>query len=491
VEQPNPTVRQWRDLRLLRISGALLIAALPLAAAFVVVAIISGADVSAHEDRVALVFAYPIALVWMGFCAGGHLGLMRVRGYTTRRQCLVWGPMTGLLAETAFIAITYDWSLVDDQADYWDDSLLPIAFVTALFILAGLLSGWIYWRLGIRPSRPAEATLPDAPEASPAPAEPRGAGVPVTRMRRFFGVMLAALPATAAMVLMVFTGSEEHLAWRLIMVGLAGLGIWLICGYAYLWCCGSNASLYESLVLGLILGFLLPAAAILLSAALMQALFTDPRSIAATFQMVGFVGLARGGLMELPFGLLGGWLFWRIAARPTTAAMATGVMAITEMPFHRRWQDLSKRRLFCGLMAAGGPWTLANITYALIDIPPSELGVALALVLPLTEIWFVALGFAYLFAVSRRRGGIARKDCLLLGTLLTCTYPAFAVGFSLALGVVPAGIPPDMGFVGGTFAMALFGLSIIPFGLLSGWLFWRVGVRLARPKDVADAPVFD
>jgi hypothetical protein len=118
-------------------------------------------------------------------------------------------------------------------------------------------------------------------------------------------------------------------------------------------------------------------------------------------------------------------------------------------------------------------------------MPAAELGAALPLALIMTELWFVALGLAYFFAISRGRSNVARNDCLLLGTLLTCVYPAYGVGFSLALGTVPAGTPTDFEWVGGAFVMSLFSLSLTPFGLLCGWILWRVGVRPAGPKDMA------
>jgi len=306
------------------------------------------------------------------------------------------------------------------------------------------------------------------------------------RGRILGGIILAAVPTAVPMVASGMNGDAAHLWWRVGMVCLGAVGIWLIAGIAIVWLRRSNLRLFECLALGSLLGFLLPAASIAVSGLIQQAITSEAHSVAATFRALGFQPLVSMGVMELPFGLLGGWLFWRMARRPVTAASAR-----TDTPLHRLWTDLSKRRLACGLIAAGAPWTLGNIAYAAVDMRGAELGITLPVLLIATEVWFLALGFLYLFAVSRRRGTVARTDCLLLGMLLTCVYPVYAIGFSLAFGVVPNGIPADMGLVGGGLALILFGLSLTPIGLLSGWLFWRVGVRPARPKDTVIAPVFD
>ncbi|GAB2179212.1 hypothetical protein [Dongia sp. agr-C8] len=329
---------------------------------------------------------------------------------------------------------------------------------------------------------------PDRPAELPVSAEVSANGGPL-RGRILGGIILAAVPTAVPMVASALNVDAAHLLWGVGVVCLGAVGIWLIGGIAVVWLRRGDLRLVECLALGLLLGFLLPAASIAVSGLIQQAISSEAHSVAATFRSVGLQPLVTMGVAGLPFGLLGGWLFWRVARRRLIAAIAR-----TDTPdtlLHRRWQDLSKRRLACGLLAAGAPWTLANLAYTAFAMRGAELVGALPVALIATEFWFLALGFLYLFAFSRRRRSVARTDCFLLGMLLTCVYPVYGIGFSLAFGVVPDGIPTDMGLLGGALAMILFGLSLTPVGLLSGWLFWRVGVRPARPKDLASAPVFD
>jgi hypothetical protein len=328
----------------------------------------------------------------------------------------------------------------------------------------------------MHPDRDAE--LPVATEMS--------ADLGLRRWRILAGVILAAVPTAVPMVASVLNGEAAHLSWGVGMVLLGAVGIWLTGGIAIAWLRRGDLHLFECLALGLLLGFLLPVASIALSALIQQAISSEAHSVTATFQGIGFQPLVVMGVIGLPFGLLGGWLFWRVARRRVTVAIA-----VTDKPSHRRWQDLSKGRLACGLLAAGVPWTLVNIAYVTLEMHGMELVGGLPVALIATEFWFLALGFLYLLAFGRRRGSVARTDCLLLGMLLTCVYPAYAIGFGLAFGALPDRILADAELVGVVLAMILLGLLLTPIGLLSGWLFWRVGVRPAQPKDMASASVFD
>ncbi|WP_395019914.1 hypothetical protein [Dongia sp.] len=327
----------------------------------------------------------------------------------------------------------------------------------------------------------ASAELPVSAEVSAAAGRRRG--------RILGGIILAAAPTAVPMVASVLSGEATHLSWRLGMVCLGAVGIWLIGGIAIVWLRKGYLRLFECLALGLLLGFLLPAASIAVSGLIQQAMSSEAHSVASTFRGLGFQPLVSMGVTGLPFGLLGGWLFWRLARRSVIAAIARSEKF--DPSLHRRWPDLSKRRLACGLLAAGAPWTLANLAYTAFAMRGAELVGALPVALIATEFWFLALGLLYLFAFSRRRGSVARTDCLLLGILLTSFYPVYGIGFSLAFGVIPAGIPADASLIVVALAIVLFGLLLTPIGLLSGWLFWRVGVRPARPKDMASAPIFD
>jgi hypothetical protein len=94
--------------------------------------------------------------------------------------------------------------------------------------------------------------------------------------------------------------SAEYLfaveAWALI-VGLAGPGV--------MFRCTDRLGRSGCLLLVAIGAFALPFA---------YFVFNEPRF---EFGLIGFVGLI--GLFAVPFGLLGGWIFWRIAVHPASS----------------------------------------------------------------------------------------------------------------------------------------------------------------------------
>ena len=55
---------------------------------------------------------------------------------------------------------------------------------------------------------------------------------------------------------------------------------------------------------------------------------------------------------------------------------------------------------------------------------------------------------------------------------------------------MPSGETP--GFrIAAIFMSTIVGFTFIPFGLLSGWVFWRIGVRPAQEPGLQAAAVFD
>jgi hypothetical protein len=205
----------------------------------------------------------------------------------------------------------------------------------------------------------------------------------------------------------------------------------------------------------------------------------------APFREVPIGAALIAGVYCIPFGMLAGWLFWRLAVRPFVAHVED---------HHRRWQDLRMWRVMLALvLAAAVAGVLAYGTgILLVGLPPASLTIAaLAPAMMLVEVWFLVLGLVYLFAISRHRGSVGRRECFRLGALLTCFFPVFAIAAGLILDV-PLGIGEneDVGTSVSMIWVAIAnGVLLIPLGLFSGWILWRVGVWPARPADIA--PVFD
>jgi hypothetical protein len=151
TQQGDPTRRSWRDLRLLRIAGALLIAACPLGLLVAILITQGEVDLLGHGFP-ALGFFYLVALVWLGISAGIHLGVVRIRGQVTRRQCLIWNVVTSFLPPLLLEALALVAEIVDGSRIDWLEDLAGIAFRAVLFVTVGVLNGWIYWRIGMRPS---------------------------------------------------------------------------------------------------------------------------------------------------------------------------------------------------------------------------------------------------------------------------------------------------------------------------------------------------
>jgi uncharacterized membrane protein AbrB (regulator of aidB expression) len=212
-------------------------------------------------------------------------------------------------------------------------------------------------------------------------------------------------------------------------------------------------------------------------------------SVASTLHQVGVSALFAIGVLEVPFGLLSGWLFWRTAVPGTVTS--SGHVKTQQ---YRYWQDIGKRQLVVALMlAASVLWAVLVFTGLLLGDGPSNptfsvsgLGGALISL----EIWSLGLGLLYLFTICRRRGTVSRRDCLLMGTLLTCCFPvcagvaAFLMGVSLDTG-------DGDGLLRQFVTFAAVGIMLIPCGLLSGWILWRFGVRPAPEPFTEVAGVFE
>jgi hypothetical protein len=322
-QQLRPNRRLWRDIRLQRVAGALLICAIPCTAALV----IAGLALFDTESNGEMGFAefslvYVIALLIALTCTGLHLGFARIRGFATRPQCLTLGLATGLLCALAFYASIYPYSSSDAvRRLYLVELTKPLAILIALlFIPAGLLSGWIYWRIGIRPR-------PRAPDNIPRDIDKAGDTLLTPRHRRWrdlhagrltLGLCLGPIAMTLLMAL-IWIADGSMTTGEMIRAGIAIMVFvfaWcLVGGWGYLLVVvrrRRRIGRLECLMLGVITAGLFPLALASL-----------------IFSMEGWEGVAPGldasfaaivlTTIEALFavaGLLSGWLFWRFGVRP-------------------------------------------------------------------------------------------------------------------------------------------------------------------------------
>jgi hypothetical protein len=108
------------------------------------------------------------------------------------------------------------------------------------------------------------------------------------------------------------------------------------------------------------------------------------------------------------------------------------------------------------------------------------------------DLWCFIIGFLYFFVICRRRDHVRLRDCLLIGMFSFCL---FSIPETVALKFNPGGssslMDPGTG-AGGIFLRTVAAsLLYLPFGLLLGWILWRVGAPPAKSQEFVDAPAFD
>ncbi len=183
-------------------------------------------------------------------------------------------------------------------------------------------------------------------------------------------------------------------------------------------------------------------------------------------------------------------------------------------PHRRRWGDISKGRLILGLVAApilpillGSSlvWLLYSSDPFADDgafISPSERFTNVARIGAILEAaagsWSLVAGLAALRLRSWRSGLIGRIDCFLLGILLAFSFPLvfWLDSFVVDAILVRWGSPVPYFHFGelsmdGLGIAALVGLPLTPFGLLGGWIFWRLVVRPAVAHVLDVTGVFE
>jgi hypothetical protein len=473
-EPLRPSQRRWQDLRTWRLCLGLCFGPIVLSALLFGMALTDAEATT--KDFLWIPVALAMGIVWSQI--GGWIYLLAVarpRGRIARGECQLLG--VGLIDLIPVLALFFAFIMNVLGASFLGDlkerpwlTAAVLAVTEIVCSLIGLLGGWLFWRVGVRPApAPDAAVLPGFPSETPGP-----------RAGLFVSLLLAAIPTAVPMIPSALAGLGAFA-----MVTLACPGIWLVGGsiYARL---RKPIRLYECLVLGMFLGVLVPAVTVSLAALL----YPLAQPGAAVFDKIGFRPLVQAGMGELPFGLLGGWLFWRIAAQPLSSTMPHNDPAL-----HRRWQELGKLRLFGALiLAAGVPIILfATVSTLVFGLQPdsSLTFAALASALATFEIWFLCLSLSILFIISRRRDSLRRRDCFLLGMLPYGLFPALNAVMQLGFGLDGSWIDTHEGIASITLYVVFGGIAFLPFGLLSGWIFWRVGVRPVRPKDVTLAPVFD
>jgi len=163
---------------------------------------------------------------------------------------------------------------------------------------------------------------------------------------------------------------------------------------------------------------------------------------------------------------------------------------------YRLWRDLSKWKLWLALVVAPVPPVILGEILLTVMFGTGGLGMVGG-ILAAAEIWSMLLGMTYL-VLARRRGFVRRFDCLLLGVILAASLPAVTMATDVAVDWIQGAVEADAGFTGdsyhgpsdGAFAF-LLGVILVPFGMLGGWVFWRIGVRPAPVRTIDVAAVFD
>jgi hypothetical protein len=475
LETLRSTERRWEDLRTWRLWLGISLGPMLLFALFTSITL-ADAQSTAGNYLWLLYFAIP-SLGWPLVSGWTYLlAVVHSRGVITRRGCLLLGVTTfAVLPPTVlfFATILGSRSVLADFVEELNQrpaaALSTLAWVETACVLFGLLNGWVFWRIGVRPA---------VTNATHSPAH-----VTSTPTRRTFAaLLLASVPTTIPMIPSALAGPRG-----LIAVSLACPGIWLIAG-AISVKVRMSFRLHECLLLGMLLALLVTPAVLLLGGLIAQLSNPIPFSVIAPLQKIGLSAITAAGVVQVPFGVAGGWLFWRMAALPTGARMDSAI--------ERRWHDVRKGRLIAALIVAPALalGLCVAITTLIMGAPsdPSLTSAKVASAVLTFVAWCLAVSLLYLFLICRRRGVVRRRDCLLPQTLAFCLFAALGAALSqLGLGAdgnaamdMPAGL-------GGLFFYSVGAVFLfMPLGLLSGWLVWRSAIRPV-PAPLQDAAVFD
>jgi len=208
----------------------------------------------------------------------------------------------------------------------------------------------------------------------------------------------------------------------------------------------------------------------------------DQQSLRAAINAALTWSFVTGTLFFSLAGLLHGWLFWRFGVQPSRED-STDAVAGRAHTLERSWPDLSTWRLSFGLSVGAVPPAILGLLLN-TDKPLGETAVVVPAFLLALASWCLIGGWTYLLLISRRRGLIRRHDCLWLGVGL------------MELAIIVSGIFlwAEHGlddFRGGVVGILIALVLMLLFGLLGGWLLWRVGVRPAPLEHDRTTSVFD
>jgi hypothetical protein len=173
----------------------------------------------------------------------------------------------------------------------------------------------------------------------------------------------------------------------------------------------------------------------------------------------------------------------------------------------RRWRDVSALRVTIALLVAPilslallmgiaeliviGFFPGENWNFVISDFELCAMMVAY---------WMLA-GWGYLVLIPRWRGFVSRVECLLSGAALTLIAPPLLALPWEIISSAP-GAKADLVIENALYALRTqpgwaaaywlgFSLVFLPFGVFSGWLLWRIGVRPATARLSDAATVFE
>jgi hypothetical protein len=112
---------------------------------------------------------------------------------------------------------------------------------------------------------------------------------------------------------------------------------------------------------------------------------------------------------------------------------------------------LSAPAVWLAIAFSGHPW------------PPENIAKNVADYLLAVEAWALVVGLPTLWVMSRLADRLSRRGCLWLGAIGAFTCPFAKLLFD-----------GSQFEVGVTLFVAFIGLFALPFGLLGGWIFWRI-----------------
>jgi hypothetical protein len=326
----------------------------------------------------------------------------------------------------------------------------------------------------------------------------------ISRGQLVAGPIVAGIAASPLMVaITLMDGGGPFKVWTTVIVVVASVLVWVLLGTLFLISLPRvRASLRrrDCLGLGACLAMITPYVAVQTAMILGPLL---PRSATAAQHIhqlqpvdIGFVTYFSAGVADIPSGLLGGWVLWRLLARHVDAPSDFA-------PVQR--DEVLNRKVLVGLVVA--PLLPATVVYAIFLFTgdkeiflftggkdgPGFAAFILGWCIGAAELLSLGGGLGLLL-LSVGRKPIRRGDCLLMGAGHVLFLPAvtYVVGGGLHVLGAPITIGPS-GFrqiVGQIAGYLILGDFLLPVGLISGWLLWRIAFKDTQPVPVHISSVF-